>query len=156
MEWRKLVHGAARPAPATFRSGDEVRVWYKILEQGKERLGQFEGIVIRCRGSGASQTFTVRRVTYGEGVERVFPMDARMIARIEVLRRGNVKRSRLYFLRDAIGKTRIAAAETQASGARPEPAVPIVDTTADVQPAGEKPEAVVAGEKSPAGNKPQA
>ena len=110
MDWMKLVHGASTGAALAFRPGDDVRVWYRILEQGKERLGQFEGTVIRCRGSGLSRTFTVRRVTYGEGVERVFPADSKTIARIEVLRRGKVRRSRLYYLRGIIGKTRIAAA----------------------------------------------
>ena len=109
MEWLKLIHGTPQDAAQEFGPGDEIRVWYRIQEQGKERLGQFEGTVIRCRGSGPSRTFTVRRVTYGEGVERVFPKDAKMIARIEVLRQGKVKRSRLYFLRRVIGKTRIAS-----------------------------------------------
>lgn len=110
MEWLTWVHGRT-PSESTekFRPGDEVRVWFKILEQGKERLGQFEGTVIRCRGSGPSRTFTVRRVTHGEGVERIFPFDSKTVSRIEVLRPGRVKRGRLYFLRTAIGKTRIAA-----------------------------------------------
>ena len=112
MEWLKLVHRATPSrAPVALGPGDEVRVWFRILEQGKERLGQFEGIVIRCRGSGPSKTFTVRRVTHGEGVERVFPVDAPVISRIDVLRQGHVKRSRLYFLRTAIGKTRIASVD---------------------------------------------
>lgn len=112
MEWRRLVHGegAGKP-PADFRTGDEVRVWCRILEQGKERLTPFEGLVIRRRGSGAEKSFTVRRVTYGEGVERVFPYDAATVARVEILRRGRVKRSRLYYLRRVIGKTRIESAE---------------------------------------------
>lgn len=128
MEWLKLVHGTTPPPPAGFRSGDQVRVWFKILEQGKERLGQFEGTVIRCRGSWPSRTFTVRRLTHGEGVERVFPLDAKTIARIEVLQRGQVKRSRLYYLRTVIGKTRIAAADEPA-------AVPLVNKTADAEAA---------------------
>ncbi|MBI4342578.1 MAG: 50S ribosomal protein L19 [Candidatus Omnitrophica bacterium] len=111
MDWLKLVHGSGTPKPpAEFKVGDEIRVWYRIMEQGKERLGQFEGIVIRYRGSGHAKTFTVRRVTYGEGVERVFPLDAKAISRIELLRQGKVKRSRLYYLRTVIGKTRIEAA----------------------------------------------
>lgn len=126
MDWRRLVHSTTPPAAATFRPGDEVRVWYRILEQGgKERLGQFEGIVIRCRGSGPARSFTVRRVTHGEGVERVFPYDTKSISKIEVLRQGKVKRSRLYYLRDVIGKTRIAAAEglggAASAGASPAP-----------------------------------
>lgn len=118
MDWLKLVHGTTTPEPpAVFRPGDEVRVWYRILEQGRERLGQFEGTVIRYRGRAPSRTFTVRRVTHGEGVERVFPIDSKTVARIEVLRQGKVKRSRLYFLRSAVGKRRIAAAgDTGASG----------------------------------------
>ncbi|MBI3320750.1 MAG: 50S ribosomal protein L19 [Candidatus Omnitrophica bacterium] len=116
MEWLKHVHRDTPVSPGPeFGPGDEVRVWYRIIEQGKERLGQFEGTVIRHRGAWPSQTFTVRRVTYGEGVERVFPLDAKIISRIEVLRKGKVKRARLYFLRDAVGKTRIASAEGSAS-----------------------------------------
>jgi len=107
MDWMTWVHGTTQSAPPGFGPGDEVRVWFKILEQGKERLGQFEGIVIRSRGAGVAKTFTVRRVTHGEGVERIFPLDAKTVSKIEVLRQGNVRRSRLYFLRTVIGKTRI-------------------------------------------------
>ena len=111
MDWLTIVHGSSASAPpAAFAPGDEIRVWYRISEQGKERLGQFEGVVIRYRGAGASKTFTVRRVTHGEGVERVFPVDSKTVSRIEVLRKGKVKRSRLYFLRRVVGKTRIAEA----------------------------------------------
>ena len=91
MDWMTLIHGTAPTPPAAFRPGDEVRVWYRILEQGKERLGQFEGLVIRYRGAGPAKTFTVRRVTHGEGVERVFPIDSKTISKIEVLRQGKVK-----------------------------------------------------------------
>lgn len=112
MDWLTIVHGAPALTPlADFSPGDEIRVWYRIVEQGKERLGQFEGVVIRYRGSGFSKTFTVRRVTHGEGVERIFPIDSKTVSRIEVLRKGKVKRSRLYFLRRVIGKTRIAEAD---------------------------------------------
>lgn len=139
MEWLKLVHGPTPPqALASFRAGDEVRVWFKIVEQGKERLGQFEGIVMRVRGSGPSRTFTVRRVTFGEGVERVFPVDAKTIARVEVLRQGKVKRSRLYFLRRAIGKTRIAAADT-------------MEQSPDVRGTPEPPESAMAAGAPPGG-----
>ena len=115
MEWLKILHGTTQSnAPATLRPGDEVRVWYKIREQdNKERLGQFEGVVIRCRGSGPARTFTVRRVTHGEGVERVFPFDSHTIARVEVLRQGHAPRSRLYFLRTVIGKARLESSQTQ-------------------------------------------
>ncbi len=114
MDWREVVHGAhPRQAPATerFTPGDDVRVWFKIVEQGKERLGQFEGVVIRLRGAGPSRTMTVRRMTHGVGVERVFPMDAPIIERVEVLRHGKAKRSRLYFLRRVVRSWRL---ETEA------------------------------------------
>jgi large subunit ribosomal protein L19 len=115
LDWMRAVHGAGGAALPSFRPGDRIRVWYRISEQGKERLGQFEGDVIRARGSGPSRTFTVRRVTYGEGVERVFPVDSKAIARVEVLQPGKVRRSRLYYLRRVVGKTRIAAAGTGAT-----------------------------------------
>ena len=111
MEWLKLIHGTSQTSAFAFTPGDDVRVWFKILEQGKERLGQFEGIVIRVRGSGPSKTFTVRRLTHGVGVERVFPFDAPIIDRVEVLRSGKVKRSRLYYLRHVVKRTRLASAE---------------------------------------------
>ena len=125
MDWLKLVH-AIPPKPTAFSTGDDVRVWFKITEQGKERLGQFEGIVIRVRGSGASKTFTVRRVTHGIGVERVFPCDAPAIDRVELLRSGKAKRSRLYFLRHVVKKTRLEEAEGSeaAAGEKGGPAEP--------------------------------
>lgn len=112
MTWHQWVHGTAPTTQPPFRVGDEIRVWYRILEQeGKERLGQFQGIVIRLRGSGSTRSFTVRRVTHGEGVERAFPLDAKTTAKVELIRQGKVKRARLYYLRDVIGKARIAAAD---------------------------------------------
>ena len=154
MEWLTLIHGnSARSEPQPFGSGDDVRVWYRIPEQGKERLAQFEGTVIRVRGAGPSRTFTVRRVTYGEGVERIFPADAKIISRIEVLRRGRVKRARLYFLRRTVGKTRIALADaTTAEPPNPGgPAATRPPTDASSQPHG----AVVASQPAEnAGSKP--
>ena len=148
MEWLKLIHGTDQPTPqAAFGTGDDVRVWYRILEQGKERLGQFEGTVIRCRGSGHSKTFTVRRVTYGEGVERVFPVDSKTISRIEVLRKGKVKRSRLYYLRAVVGKTRIASAENAETAGRP---VTGSQAQKAVDAAAEKSESAVATAGGPA------
>ncbi len=149
MEWLKFVHGEAQAAPA-FGPGDEIRVWFKIMEQGKERLGQFEGIVLRCRGSGPSRTFTVRRVTHGEGVERVFPLDSKTISRIEVLRKGSVKRSRLYFLRTVIGKTRIASAENPGAAERTKEASSISAKSHDVKPATEAAESAVGAAERPA------
>lgn len=87
-----------------FRPGDTVRVHVKIREAGKERVQVFEGTVIRRRGGGARETFTVRKVSYGVGVERTFPVHSPMIEFIELVQRGKVRRSRLYYLRKLQGK----------------------------------------------------
>ena len=138
MDWIQLVHPTPpQPAPANFGPGDEVRVWYRILEHGKERFGQFEGIVIRVRGARPSTTFTVRRVTHGEGVERIFPMDAKTISRIEVLRTGQVKRSRLYFLRSLVGKSRIVSTDSVMTGEKRANVVPVINKTAETEASAE-------------------
>jgi large subunit ribosomal protein L19 len=87
-----------------FRPGDTVRVHVKIREAGKERVQVFEGVVIRRRGGGARETFTVRKVSYGVGVERTFPLHSPMIEFIELVQRGKVRRARLYYLRKLQGK----------------------------------------------------
>ncbi len=92
----------------SFSSGDRVRVNVKVVEGGRERTQAFEGIVIRRRGGGMKETFTVRRVSYGIGIERTFPLHSPGIQSIKVIKRGAVRRSRLYFLRKLEGKkTRI-------------------------------------------------
>ncbi|SHF32004.1 50S ribosomal protein L19 [Desulforamulus putei] len=88
----------------SFRPGDTVKVNYKVIEGNRERIQVFEGIVIRRRGGGLSETFTVRRVSYGVGVERTFPLHSPKIDSIEVVRRGKVRRARLYYLRALRGK----------------------------------------------------
>ena len=87
-----------------FRAGDTVRVNVRVVEAGKERVQAFEGIVIARNGKGLGQTFTVRKVSYGVGVERIFPVHAPIVASIENLRRGDVRRSKLYYLRGLTGK----------------------------------------------------
>ncbi|AFV11250.1 50S ribosomal protein L19 [Thermacetogenium phaeum DSM 12270] len=87
-----------------FRPGDTVRVHVKVIEGGRERTQVFEGSVIRRRGSGLNETFTVRRVSYGVGVERTFPVHSPRLAKIEVVQKGRVRRARLYYLRDRVGK----------------------------------------------------
>ena len=115
--WLDVVTKAQQKATVpTLNPGDQVRVWSRILERDRIRLAPFEGVVIRRRGSGLSATVTVRRVTYGEGVERIFPLHAPVLERIEVLRRAKVRRARLYFLRAKVGKVRIEAADQGASG----------------------------------------
>jgi large subunit ribosomal protein L19 len=87
-----------------FRVGDHVRATLKIVEGDSERLQAFEGVVIRLRGHGLSRTFTVRKTSYGIGVERTLPIHSPRIEKIEVLRSGHVRRGRLYFLRDRSGR----------------------------------------------------
>lgn len=87
-----------------FSPGDTVRVHVKVVEGSRERIQVFEGVVIRRRGGGIGETFTVRRVSYGVGVERTFPLHTPKIERIEVVRRGRVRRARLYYLRGLRGK----------------------------------------------------
>jgi large subunit ribosomal protein L19 len=87
-----------------FRSGDTVKVHVKIREGDKERIQVFEGVVIRRHRGRLGATFTVRKVSYGVGVERIFPLHSPKIDKVEVLRRGRVRRARLYYLRDRIGK----------------------------------------------------
>ncbi|MEJ5348494.1 MAG: 50S ribosomal protein L19 [Desulfosoma sp.] len=87
-----------------FRVGDTVKVHVKIREGDKERIQVFEGVVIRRHRGGVGATFTVRKVSYGIGVERIFPLHSPQIDKIEVVRKGRVRRARLYYLRDRLGK----------------------------------------------------
>jgi large subunit ribosomal protein L19 len=88
-----------------FTHGDTVKVWVKVREGEKERLQAYEGLVIARAGSGLMENFTVRKISYGEGVERVFPIYSPNIDHIEVLKRGKVRRAKLYYLRDRRGKS---------------------------------------------------
>ncbi|SOC38019.1 50S ribosomal protein L19 [Salinicoccus kekensis] len=87
-----------------FKPGDTVRVHVRIVEGSRERIQVFEGVVIKRRGGGISETFTVRKISYGVGVERTFPVHTPKIERIEVTRRGRVRRAKLYYLRNLRGK----------------------------------------------------
>ena len=87
-----------------FNPGDTVKIHVKVVEGNRERIQVFEGVVIRRKGGGIGETFTVRRVSYGVGVERTFPLHTPKIERIEVVRRGRVRRARLYYLRGLRGK----------------------------------------------------
>ncbi len=88
-----------------FTHGDTVKVWVKVREGEKERLQAYEGLVIARGGAGLMESFTVRKISYGEGVERVFPIYSPNIDRVEVLKRGKVRRAKLYYLRDRRGKS---------------------------------------------------
>jgi len=87
-----------------IKIGSTVRVHVKIREGERERIQVFEGIVIARKGSGVSETFTVRRISYGIGVERVFPINSPNVAKVELVRSGNIRRAKLYYLRDRVGK----------------------------------------------------
>src|SRR5579871_2546144 len=95
---------AAKKDIVEFRIGDQVDVHQRILEGQKERIQVFSGVVIARKGSGMRETFTVRRIVQGEGVERVFPIHSPRIAKVEVKRTGRVRRAKLYYLRDRVGK----------------------------------------------------
>jgi large subunit ribosomal protein L19 len=87
-----------------FRPGDTVRINVRVVEGGRERIQLFVGVVIARDGAGLSETFTVRKISFGIGVERVFPVHAPIIQKIEVARRGRVRRAKLYYLRGRVGK----------------------------------------------------
>lgn len=87
-----------------FSSGDTVKVFVRIIENKKERLQVFQGVVMQRRGSGVSETFTVRKISSGVGVERTFPINSPAIAKIDVVKRGKVRRSRINYLRNRSGK----------------------------------------------------
>lgn len=95
-EWMKTV--------TPFRPGDTVRVNVRVKEGDKERVQAFEGVCIARRGAGVSETFTVRKISNGVGVERIFPIHSPMVAEVVVVRRGAVRRAKLYYLRDVTGK----------------------------------------------------
>jgi large subunit ribosomal protein L19 len=87
-----------------FRPGDTVKVYTKVVEGGRERIQVFEGTVIARRGGGLRETFTVRKVSYGVGVERIFPLNSPRIDKIEVVKKGRVRRAKLYYMRNLRGK----------------------------------------------------
>jgi len=101
---RIVEAGLLKKDRAGFAPGDTVRVHVRVVEGEKERTQVFEGVVIRKRGEGARASFTVRRISYGVGVERTFPLHSPRIERIEPMRRGRVRRSKLYYLRGLAGK----------------------------------------------------
>ena len=87
-----------------LRPGDEVKVHVRVVESGKERIQIFQGDIIAIAGSGIAETYTVRKLSYGVGVERTFPVHSPSVAKIEVIKHGDVRRAKLYYLRDRVGK----------------------------------------------------
>ena len=118
---------ANRPVP-DFEPGDTVRVSLRVVEGERERVQAFEGVCIARKNAGINSNFTLRKISYGEGVERVFPLYSPRITAIEVIRRGVVRRAKLYYLRGRTGK-RARIAERSRATTRPE-----TDTRANVQP----------------------
>lgn len=114
---KELTAAQVKPTPATFKVGDGVRVHTKVREGDKERIQVFAGVVIAHKGTGVNETFTVRRISYGEGVERVFPVNSPNVEKIEVERDSEPGRARLYYLRDRTGKAAMAVKEKRAEEA---------------------------------------
>lgn len=109
-----------------FKAGDNVTVHYKIIEGNKERIQAYKGEVVQRKGNGATQTFTVRKISNGIGVERIFPLYSPNIESIEVNKRGKVRRSRLFYLRELTGKrARIKEKKLNMEITAPEPEAPI-------------------------------
>jgi len=101
---REIEQAQLKEAPPEFNIGDTVRVHGKIIEGAKERIQVFEGVVIKRQGGSARETFTVRRLSGGIGVEKTWPLHSPRVDRVEVVRRGIVRRAKLFYLRDRIGK----------------------------------------------------
>jgi large subunit ribosomal protein L19 len=110
----KIESEQFRKGRADFAVGDSVRVHTKVVEGDKERIQIFSGVVIGKRGHGLNETFTVRRISYGEGVERVFPLHSPRVDRIEVERQGHVRRAKLTYLRKRLGKGATLVKEKEA------------------------------------------
>lgn len=106
MDLIKIAAAQLIPAKETpaFKSGDTVTVYYKIIEGTKEREQQFQGVVLQRKGTGSTQTFTVRKISNGVGVERIFPLYSPKITKIEVNKKGVVRRARIFYLRNISGK----------------------------------------------------
>ncbi|MDP5172711.1 MAG: 50S ribosomal protein L19 [Bacteroidia bacterium] len=101
----KLIQAAdLKEEVPSFKAGDTLNVFVRIIEGDKERTQQFKGVCIQRRGSSSTETFTVRKISGGVGVERIFPLHSPIVEKIEVLRRGKVRRARIFYLRDKIGK----------------------------------------------------
>lgn len=102
---KSLTAGQIREDLPQLNIGDTLKVYFKVIEGTRERIQMFEGTLIKKNGGGISETFTVRRISYGVGVERTFPVNSPKIDKIEISRKGKVRRAKLYYLRDRVGKS---------------------------------------------------
>ena len=124
----------------SFRPGDEIKVHVRVIEGNKSRIQVFQGLVIRRSGSGARETFTIRKISYGVGVERTFPVHTPVIEKYEIVRRGDVRRAKLYYLRDLRGKAaKIRERRGQDGSFIEEPIIPVVGADDD-EPVNQKAE----------------
>lgn len=101
---KKIEQEQLKKDVADFNVGDTVKVHCRVVEGGKERIQIFEGLVIARKGAGVNASYTVRKISYGEGVERVFPLHSPRVAKIEVISKGKVRRAKLHYLRSRVGK----------------------------------------------------
>jgi len=134
----KIESSQLRKEALKFSVGDSVRVHTKVVEGDKERIQIFSGVVIGRRGHGVNETFTVRRISYGEGVERVFPIHSNRVEKVEVERQGSVRRAKLTYLRKRIGKGAVSVKERemrQTGGGTPASSEVPVAATASAAPA---------------------
>jgi large subunit ribosomal protein L19 len=113
-----------RKEPLKFNVGDSVRVHTRVVEGDKERVQIFTGIVMGMHGHGLNRTFTVRRISYGEGVERIFPLHSPRVDKVEVEREGKVRRAKLTYLRGRLGKSAMAVKERDTAGSKQAAAAP--------------------------------
>ena len=130
LEREQLDKLLAERAVPEFEPGDTVRVMVKVVEGERERIQAFEGVCIARKNAGVNSNFTLRKISYGEGVERIFPLHSPRITAIEVVRRGVVRRAKLYYLRGRTGKrARIAERAREGTRAEPTPAAPATTAT---------------------------
>jgi large subunit ribosomal protein L19 len=118
LEKEQIDKLTATKAIPDFSAGDTVKVSVKVVEGSRERLQAYEGVVIARKNDGLNSSFTVRKISYGEGVERIFPLYSPNVAEIEVVRRGDVRRAKLYYLRDRRGKSARIAEQTTGYSAK--------------------------------------
>jgi large subunit ribosomal protein L19 len=126
---KKIESEQFRKNEVKFNVGDTVRVHTKVVEGDKERIQIFAGIVIGKRGTGLNETFSVRRISYGEGVERIFPLHSPRVEKVEVEREGDVRRAKLTYLRKRIGKGATLVKEKEEKVTRPAAAAPAAKAT---------------------------
>ncbi len=157
IEQRQLRKGLPR-----FKAGDTVRVHFRVIEGSRSRIQVFEGIVIKRQGSGVRETFTVRKQSFGVGVERTFPLHSPKIERIEVVQIGDVNRAKLYYLREKVGKkARVRAMQHGGKLSSPSVDQPLEKASEEaaeepVEPVAEEPESVAAEHVEPGGDEPDA